>query len=52
MIPLAARSAPLAAGAGTAATAAPAWPHLDRALALCVGQREARRVVLDLYPVT
>ena len=31
---------------------APAWLHLNRVLALACGQREARRVVLDLYHIT
>ncbi len=30
-------------------TGAPAWAHLNRVMAIAVGQREARRVVLDLY---
>ncbi|MBL7500860.1 DUF3237 domain-containing protein [Frankia sp. CNm7] len=33
-------------------TGARAWLHLNRTLALAVGQREARRVVLDFYRVT
>jgi hypothetical protein len=30
-------------------TGAPAWEHLNKTMAIAVGQREARRVVLDLY---
>jgi Protein of unknown function (DUF3237) len=30
-------------------TGAPAWAHLNRTMALALGQREAGRVVLDLY---
>ena len=30
-------------------TGAPAWAHLNKVMAIAVGQREARRVVLDLY---
>ena len=33
-------------------TGAPAWAHLNKAMAIAVGQREARRVVLDLYKLT
>lgn len=33
-------------------TGAPAWLHLNRTLALAVGQREARLVLLDLYRIT
>lgn len=32
-------------------TGAPAWMHLNRLLALAVGAREKRRVLLDLYAV-
>jgi hypothetical protein len=32
-------------------TGAPAWLHLNRTLALAVGQREARRVRLDVYRI-
>lgn len=31
---------------------APAWLHLNQVMALACGQREARRVVLDLYRIT
>jgi Protein of unknown function (DUF3237) len=30
-------------------TGAPAWSHLNRTMAIAVGQREAQRVVLDLF---
>ena len=30
-------------------TGAPAWAHLNKTMAIAVGRREARRVVLDLY---
>jgi hypothetical protein len=30
-------------------TGAPAWAHLNRVMALAVGQREARAVLLDVY---
>lgn len=30
-------------------TGTPAWAHLNKVMAIAVGQREARRVVLDLY---
>jgi hypothetical protein len=33
-------------------TGAPAWQHLNKVMALAVGAREARRVVLDLYRIT
>jgi hypothetical protein len=33
-------------------TGAPAWSHLNRTMALAVGQREARLVLLDLYRLT
>ena len=33
-------------------TGAPQWQHLNKVLALAVGQREATRVVLDFYRVT
>jgi hypothetical protein len=33
-------------------TGAPAWDHLNRTMAIAVGQREARLVVLDLYRLT
>ena len=33
-------------------TGAPAWAHLNRVMAIAVGQREAQRVVLDLYRLT
>jgi Protein of unknown function (DUF3237) len=32
-------------------TGAPAWSHLNRVMALAVGQREARNVVLDVYRI-
>jgi hypothetical protein len=32
-------------------TGAPAWAHLNRVMALAVGQREAQRVVLDFYRI-
>lgn len=33
-------------------TGAPAWRHLNRVMALAVGQREASRVMLDFYRIT
>jgi Protein of unknown function (DUF3237) len=33
-------------------TGAPAWLHLNKVLALAVGQREASAVLLDLYRIT
>jgi Protein of unknown function (DUF3237) len=33
-------------------TGAPAWLHLNRVMALAVGQRQASRVVLDVWRVT
>jgi len=33
-------------------TGTPAWAHLNRTLALAVGQREARVVTLDFYRIT
>ena len=33
-------------------TGAPAWQHLNRTMALACGQREAQRVLLDLYRIT
>lgn len=33
-------------------TGAPAWLHLNRVMALAVGQREASRVKLDFYRIT
>ena len=30
-------------------TGAPAWLHLNKVMAIAVGQREARAVLLDLY---
>jgi hypothetical protein len=33
-------------------TGAPAWLHLNRVLALAVGERQAGRVLLDLYRIT
>lgn len=30
-------------------TGAPAWAHLNKTMAIAVGRREARRVLLDLY---
>ena len=33
-------------------TGAPAWAHLNKVMALAVGQREARAVLLDLYRIT
>ena len=32
-------------------TGAPAWAHLNRVLALAVGQREAGQVLLDVYRI-
>ena len=32
-------------------TGAPAWQHLNRTMALAVGERRARSVVLDLYRI-
>ena len=33
-------------------TGAPAWLHLNKVLALAVGQREAQQVILDFYRIT
>lgn len=33
-------------------TGAPAWLHLNRTMAIAVGQREARAVLLDFYRLT
>ena len=33
-------------------TGAPAWAHLNKVLAIAVGQREATLVVLDVYRIT
>lgn len=33
-------------------TGAPQWAHLNKVMAIAVGQREARAVLLDLYRVT
>ena len=33
-------------------TGAPQWAHLNKVLALAVGQREARAVLLDVYRIT
>lgn len=33
-------------------TGAPAWQHLHRVMAIAVGQREARTVLLDVYRLT
>jgi hypothetical protein len=33
-------------------TGAPAWAHLNKVMAIACGQREARRVRLDLYRIT
>lgn len=33
-------------------TGAPAWLHLNKVMALAVGQREARTVLLDFYRIT
>ena len=33
-------------------TGAPQWLHLNKLLALAVGQREARQVILDFYRIT
>lgn len=33
-------------------TGHPAWAHLNRVIAIAVGQREARQVMLDVYRVT
>ena len=30
-------------------TGAPSWAHLNKAMAIAVGQREARTVLLDVY---
>jgi hypothetical protein len=30
----------------------PAWTHLNRVIAIAVGQREARQVILDVYRLT
>ena len=32
-------------------TGAPAWAHLNKVMAIAVGQRQARRVILDLYAI-
>jgi len=34
------------------ATGAPQWAHLNKVMALAVGQREARAVLLDVYRIT
>jgi hypothetical protein len=34
------------------ATGHPAWLHLNKVMALAVGQREAGRVLLDVYRIT
>jgi Protein of unknown function (DUF3237) len=34
------------------ATGHPAWAHLNKVMALAVGQREAARVLLDVYRIT
>jgi len=33
-------------------TGAPQWAHLNKVMALAVGQREARTVLLDVYRIT
>jgi hypothetical protein len=33
-------------------TGAPAWVHLNKVMAIAVGQRQARLVVLDVYRIT
>jgi hypothetical protein len=33
-------------------TGHPAWLHLNKVIAIAVGQREARRVILDVYRLT
>ena len=33
-------------------TGAPAWLHLNKVMAIAVGQREARTVLLDVYRLT
>jgi hypothetical protein len=33
-------------------TGAPQWAHLNKVMALAVGQREARAVLLDVYRIT
>jgi hypothetical protein len=33
-------------------TGAPAWAHLNKVMAIAVGQRQAREVLLDLYRMT
>lgn len=33
-------------------TGAPAWAHLNKVMAIAVGQREARTVLLDVYRLT
>jgi hypothetical protein len=33
------------------ATGAPAWAHLNRVMALAVGERQAKQVVLDVYRI-
>ena len=33
-------------------TGAPQWAHLNKVMALACGQREAKRVVLDVYRIT
>ena len=33
-------------------TGAPAWAHLNKVLAIAVGQREASAVILDFYRIT
>jgi hypothetical protein len=33
-------------------TGASAWLHLNKVMAIACGQREARRVLLDLYRIT
>ena len=39
-------------GTSTAATACSHWAHPNKVLALACGQREAKRVVLDVYRIT
>jgi hypothetical protein len=33
-------------------TGAPAWQHLNKVMAIAVGQREVRAVLLDVYRLT
>jgi hypothetical protein len=53
-----ARSEPVAAGEYVFrtvilfTTGAPRWSHLNKVMAIAVGSREARRVLLDVYRIT